>query len=400
MRSPKVQPFCWECACCSQVRPVAGTTELTGLCRAVVTGPVRALRQLIANGADVNEANQAGGDTPLHTAITISSSECVTVLLRAGANPYAGTKHQVYSALQHAVCYTPDDQGRVGGLRTKRAVRAMGVLEMLLKRGLDPNAHNVPRFDRYNQPWAQHAVCFNTTEHPLLTAVLRNRPGAVVRLCMFGARMDGHLRLPERYMFRPSACKMEECLSQSPFATAVNENMPHLGASALAHGVCSSDPTDHKPPASSARGHQAQMVRCAARRFFLRLRRAHTHGALTRCHCVLCVYQRLGTDGLYALEPDTGGPYRTRSTKETVQFVRVARKPWAPSRHTTFSSLFRRMIRTTLLVAQRTDTHWLPPELWLHVCSFATRSSYCSAGRGRWSLHGCDPALSLYYVAD
>ena len=78
--------------------------------------------------------------------------------------------------------------------------------------------------------------------------------GAVVRLCMFGAYMDGNLRLPERYMSRPSTCKMLECLSQSPFATAVNENMPHLGDSALAHGVCSSDPTDHKP-ASSARGH-------------------------------------------------------------------------------------------------------------------------------------------------
>ena len=277
----------------TQVRSIAGTTELTGLCRAVVTGPVRALKQLTANGANVNEANQAGGDTPLHTAITISSSERVSVLLRAGANPHAGTKHQAHSALQHAVCYTPDDEGRVGELRTNRAVRAMGVLEMLLKEGMDPNAHNVPRFDRYNQPWSQRAVCFDTTERPLLTAVLRNRPGAVVRLCMFGVYMDGNLRLPERHMSRPSTCKMLECLSQSPFAAAVNENMPHLGASALAHGVCSSDPTDHKPaiePAQSAPGCPVSPVRACGRACG---RAAHVH-AHTRCTnslppCVVCV---------------------------------------------------------------------------------------------------------------
>ena len=65
---------------------------------------------------------------------------------------------------------------------------------------------------------------------------------------------------------------------------------------------------------------------------------------------------------------------------ETIEFVRVATKPWSHTRHVLFSRSYQRMIHTIMLVAQRTDhtcEFSLPQELWFLVCSFILRSSYC-----------------------
>jgi ankyrin repeat protein len=50
---------------------------------------------LIAAGADVNDASVYNGSTPLHKAVQRSFTECVSLLLRAGANIDAQTAHGV-----------------------------------------------------------------------------------------------------------------------------------------------------------------------------------------------------------------------------------------------------------------------------------------------------------------
>ncbi len=56
------------------------------LCEAVATGDFEQVRSLLAAGADV-DANDDGGETPLHIAVRLGRADHVELLLRHGANP-------------------------------------------------------------------------------------------------------------------------------------------------------------------------------------------------------------------------------------------------------------------------------------------------------------------------
>ena len=98
------------------------------------------------------------------------------------------------------------------------------------------------------------------------------------------------------------------------------------------------------------------------------------HGCLTRCACV-CV-QLLTYDNI-----NEGVSYTTSygtDNASLTQFVRRARKEWSPTTHSTYSTGFKDMVHTMLLVANRIYTVdcklYMPSELWYLICSFALRS--------------------------
>lgn len=69
-----------------------------------------------------------------------------------------------------------------------------------------------------------------------------------------------------------------------------------------------------------------------------------------------------------------GTPELARAAAEIKKLLRLAMKPWSPSRHFLFSEASRGTVGTVLLVHQRllrTETlPHLPPEMWFAICSF------------------------------
>ena len=88
---------------------------------AVENGDIALTKQLLKEGAEVNEA-QGDGMTALHWAAEKGNSELVDILIYAGANPMAGTRIGQYKPLHLAA-----KKGNAN------------IIKILLNTGIDPN---------------------------------------------------------------------------------------------------------------------------------------------------------------------------------------------------------------------------------------------------------------------
>ncbi len=108
---------------------------MTALHYAALKGKTRAVKFLIARGADVNVADPSG-DTPLHLAAGGGHADVADILLSKGADINALGEHYRYTPLNTALRAMEMRHGRVN---TRDVVR------LLISRGADPNIRDVSK---------------------------------------------------------------------------------------------------------------------------------------------------------------------------------------------------------------------------------------------------------------
>ena len=116
-----------------------GYDDGTPLAAAASQGSVEAVELLLANGADANLASQTTGGTPLHAAagrgFAHGTTECVRLLLEAGANPNAKTKVGVpTTSFSRDVCVVGETP-----LHLAAAYGDEQMIQLLIDSGADPS---------------------------------------------------------------------------------------------------------------------------------------------------------------------------------------------------------------------------------------------------------------------
>lgn len=91
---------------------------------AAIAGDVRAVRECFADGNDLNETEQVGGNTPLMLAVTFGNQEAVSVLIQAGAD--LEVRNKSGSTALHQACFFAQPE----------------IVELLLSAGADPTKIN------------------------------------------------------------------------------------------------------------------------------------------------------------------------------------------------------------------------------------------------------------------